>query len=118
MSLTQSELDDMRAAVLDLLPSTVNVLSVTRTSNGAGGFTEAWGTVTANVSCRLDFVNGSEGILGASRQPFAGYMLTMPYDTAITSDNRVEHGGLTYAVITDNADQSDLIVKRVQVQRV
>ena len=116
--LTSGELTDMRAAVYDLMPSQCNILSPTRVSDGAGGNPETWGTATANVSCRIDKASGSEGYVGASRQPFAGYILTLPYDTVILTTYRVEMGANTYAVISDNGDQSDLIVKRVLVESV
>ena len=46
--LSNAELTDMRDTIQDyLLPDTCNILSIARSSDGSGGFTEAWGTATA-----------------------------------------------------------------------
>ncbi len=117
--LTNRELSDLRDAISELLPDTCNVLSVTRTSDGAGGWTEVWGTLTRAVSCRMDKASGSEGYIGAARQPFAGYILTTVYDVDLQPGYRVEHNSLTYAVIGyPNDDQSALITQRALVERV
>lgn len=116
--LTARELTDMRDALDSLLPDTCNVLFATQTSNGAGGFTEVWGTAASNVSCRLDAIQGGEGMVSESLQPQSSWMLTLPFDVQILPPYRVEIGGNTYAVLADNGAQSDLICKRVQVQRV
>jgi hypothetical protein len=63
-------------------------------------------------------MNGSEGYIGASRQPFVGYMLTLSATVSILPAYRVYHAGYTYAVLAGNEDQSNLIVQRVEVERV
>ncbi len=117
-TLTSRELEEMRAAVGDLMPDTCRILSKTSISDGAGSSTDTWGTITRNVSCRMDKASGSEGYIAGGRQPFAGYILTVPYDTTLLTTHRVEHGGYTYAVIAVNEDQSNLIVTRAEVERV
>jgi head-tail adaptor len=94
-----AELAQMRADILDnMLPDTCNILSVTRTADGEGGWTEAWGTASTSVNCRLDGLNSRESIAGAAVQPFHTYVLTVPWDTTITTDYRVEHGTVTYEI--------------------
>jgi SPP1 family predicted phage head-tail adaptor len=118
MALTNRELQEARDAVLDLLTDTCDLLTKTSVSDGMGGQVDTWGTVGFSVACRMDAVSGSESFVGAGLQAFSGYMLTLPYDTAIDTSYRVEHGGNTYDVLAVNGDQSNLIVVRAQLQRV
>lgn len=113
-----SELASMREEILLTLPDTCTVLSVTYTADGMGGHTSTWGTVTANVRCRLDGVRGGEQVQGAAVRPYYAYLLTVPYDASLTAANRVIHNGATYAVTSVDADKSWSIVKRAYVERV
>jgi SPP1 family predicted phage head-tail adaptor len=116
--LSAAELADMRAAVEELMPDTCNLLTSTYTPDGAGGGTLTWGTVSAAVACRLDIESGMEQIAGGAMQPFTRTVLSIPYDTTITNEYRVEHGGYIYNVKATNLDQSWPIVKRVELSRV
>lgn len=113
------ELSQMRTSIEELtLPDTCAVLSLTRTSDGQGGWTEAWGTAYASVACRLDAMGGREAVNAASVRPFSQWMLTVPHDTVATAQSRIEHGGYTYNVITLNADASWLACLRLVLERV
>lgn len=116
--LPDNDLALMRAELDKLMPSVCHILTATRTYDGAGGWVDGWGTVTANVSCRLDMTKGGELVAGAAVKPYAYYTLTVPYDTTITEINRVEHGGYTYAVTTVDADKSWGISKRATLEMV
>ena len=99
--LTDPELEAIRAAIEDLLPDTCNILSVTRTSDGQGGWTESWGTATAAAPCRLDVARpGGEQVFGASVQPFTGYVLTLAHDETITTAHRVSCNSQTFSVVS------------------
>lgn len=100
--------DDIESATL---PDTGHILSLTRTSDGRGGWTETWGTATANVACRLDLVQrnfgvGIESVNVASIKPYSTWILTLPHGTAITSAHRFEFGNDTYSVIEVNVNSS------------
>jgi head-tail adaptor len=114
------ELAELRAAVAELLPDTCNLLAVTRASDGQGGFTEAWGTVTGGtaIPCRLDYVRGVNVVIGGAMQPFSGWMLTLPYDATITTAYRVQHNSHTYAVIGVDAGKSWAASVRLLVERI
>lgn len=113
-----SMLAAMRSAIAELLPDTCNILSLTSTPDGAGGQSESWGTSTT-ASCRLDVKEMRDTVSGGAVQSFVKTMLSVPYDTSITELNRVEHGGITYAVVAPpNSDQSWIAVKRVELERV
>jgi head-tail adaptor len=119
--LSNSELEYMREAIGQLLPDTCNILTVTNTPNGFGGMTQTWGTASASVACRLDIVNrgqDAESIQASGIRAYQEVMLSLPYDTTITTSQRVEHGGYTYNVHSVNTDQSWIAVKRAVLERV
>jgi head-tail adaptor len=120
--LTNAELAQMQADILSLLPDTCNILGVTtRTSDGMGGLTETWGTVTGGtaVACRMDFTQpGREAMTNDTLTPYQRGMLSLPYSTVITTAHRVEFGSETYNVIATNTGGSKLAVRRVVVERV
>lgn len=109
-----AELTRIRADMEDAtLPDTGNILSVTQTADGEGGYSESWGTATAGVACRVDlFTSRGVGIIGMEQvqagaiKPYSTWILSVPYGTALTSANRFEHGGNTYNVIEVDAGRS------------
>ena len=100
------------------LPDTCNILSVSLASDGQGGQVETWGTATASVACRLDPERGRELQAGGAVQSFNTYVLTMPYDTTVTSANRIEHGSYTYSIHSVDYDKSWPIDIRCQLERI
>lgn len=111
------ELARLRTDVLALLPETCDVLSVSRAADGFGGMTETWGTSSAAVACRMDHRSGQMAVAGNALQAFTGDVLTLPYNTTISTGNRVKYSGGTYNVESVN-EGSDLVVKRAMVQKV
>lgn len=111
-----AELSAMREALETLLPDTCNILSVTEASDGAGGVTQTWGTASASVACRVDYQSGMESIHGGAVQPYSRHILTVPYDTTVTEQNKVEHGGNTYHVTSVDQDKSWPVVLRVVLE--
>jgi hypothetical protein len=107
----------MRESIGQLLPDTCKILTATDTPDGMGGFTQSWGTA-AVVSCRLDITNKMEGLGGASMREYQATVLSVPYNTTVDVNYRVEHGGYTYNVTAVNNDQSWIAVKRVTLERV
>lgn len=118
--LSSSELTAMREAIAQLFPDTCNILTATQAADGYGGIVQTWGTAAASVSCRLDVINRQMGINvdGASVREYQETVLSIPYNTTIDKDYRVEHGGYTYNVTATNNDQSWIAVKRVMLERV
>jgi hypothetical protein len=113
------DLDEMRDAIEDLLPSTCNLLTQTYTADGAGGGTVTWGTATAGVACRLDAQGGRDQFVNGAVRPFNSLILSLPYDTTITEAYRVQFQNETF--IVTNATPLDVswsLVKRVKVERV
>ena len=109
----------MRTQATQLLPDTCTIQSVSRSSDGAGGWSETWSTL-ATVACRLDplkqqaqpdVVAGREAII-VPRQ------LTVPYDAPIDVDRRVVVGSETYEIRELMDDHSWRVCRRAKVVRV
>lgn len=119
IGLTAQELAQIRSDISLLLPDVCDILAVTRTSDGAGGWSETISTVKSNVPCRLDFPNpGKEMVSNASNTPFKTGMLSMAYDQTVTTANQILKGGITYNIVGVNTGQSWIGVVRCAVEAV
>lgn len=117
MPLNDAQLAYMRAKVNATLPSTGYVLSSPGFApNEYGGVTEVWGTA-GTISCRVDPLRGNEIMTGGAIQPFHAFKLTAPFDTVLTEAMRVKVGTVTYAVKSVDADKSDAISLRADLER-
>ena len=97
--MTDAELIRLRADLeAAILPDSANILSVTRVPDGQGGFTETWGTATANVACRVDYRQGGEPVAGEAVRPYSFWQLTFPQGTDLAATMRVEVGTATYSI--------------------
>ena len=114
--ITGAQLSYMRAKVEGLLPDTGYVLSLAYTNDGYGGVVEAWGTA-GTITCRVDPVRGSEALAGGAIQPHHAFVLTAPYDTTLTTTNRVKVGDETYSVLSVDSDKSDAVSLRASLER-
>lgn len=114
-----AELAQMRADIASLYPDTCHIMGITRTSDGAGGWTDAAGTVTANVPCRFDFPKpGRESVVNGSNIPFKAGEVCMAWDTTVTTAHQLLKGGTTYNIIAVNDAQSWIGEKLLSVQKV
>ena len=118
IGLTARELAQMRADIEDLFPDTCDILSVAYTADSEGGFAEAWGTATAGVHCRIDYRSGTERMTGGAIQPYNKAVISLPYNTTISTTNRIKSGGYTWAIVSLNDGQSWQAVKRAELERV
>ncbi len=108
----------MRADIeSETMPDLCNILTLTQTSDGAGGFTDAWGTLLTNVSCRVDPIRGGEALAAGAVNDYNTMRLTVPYDTGLTVQHRVEHDGATYNVRSVSSG-SWMVSQRAIVERV
>jgi SPP1 family predicted phage head-tail adaptor len=118
--LTSSELAEIRSAINELMPDTCTLLTRTDTSDGEGGFTESWGTASANVPCRLDSmrnVRANEQLGAGAIMPFHTFVLTLPYTTTITEQYRVKIASDFYQVKSVDTDKSWIASVRAFVER-
>jgi SPP1 family predicted phage head-tail adaptor len=117
--ISSTELGQLRADVEAFtLPDTCNLLTLTRTGDSQGGWTESWGTTIAGVPCRLDGKGGKEAAVAEAVQAFSTWVLTVPQATTITAAMRVEHEDNTYNVKAVDEGGSWQIVKRAILGRV
>ena len=123
IGLTTAELASIRSDVADLMPDTCIIITVSATADVFGGHT--LGTAAAaggTVNCRLDAkiintLRASESKAAGGIQPFHQFILTVPYDTTITTNNQVQKGTEVYNVISVDADKSWKGAVRVVVER-
>jgi hypothetical protein len=111
-----AELTDIRTELETLLPDPGTISSLTRTSDGQGGWSEAWGTA-GTCQCRLDFIGGKESVTGGALVPYSRAIVTLPQATVITEQNRFSHSSGTYTVEAVNMG-SWLGVKRATVEKI
>lgn len=118
LGLSAAELAQMRSDINQLLPDTGYILALTRTSDGGGGWSESWGTAGTAV-CRLDFPNPGKEQSAADRlQSFKSGVLNVPYDTTITTANRLSLNSHLYNIVGVNIDQSWIPVKQCLVEAI
>lgn len=113
-----SMLEQMREDVECMLPDICDILTATQTLDDEGEAITTWGTAYADVACRLDYKQGREVTSGGAVQPFARAMLTLPYDTVLATNNRVQIGSAIFAVKSVNATQSWNVSVRAEVEAV
>ena len=123
LGLTAKELASIQSDINELLPDTGYIIAITRTADGQGGHTESTAIVAGGtVSCRLDAkiistLRSGEVVAGAAIQPFHQFVLTLPYNTTITTENQFLKGSELYNVISVDDDKSWKASTRVIVER-
>jgi hypothetical protein len=110
--LSANDLDYMRDSIGELFPDTSTIQVLNWSSDGAGGQTESWNTLTANVPCRVDYQTGRESNTGAALVPYQKAVISMPFDTVVTPANRIVVGSSTFSIQAVNNGQSWECVKR------
>lgn len=112
-------LTKIRAQAEDyFLPDTGTVYTVTRTSDGQGGWTNAW-TAGSAYDCRLDVVNCRELQAGGGYISYQKTMLTLPYDAAVTHTDRFYYGTCQYNVVAvSDGTRSKNFFVRAELERV
>jgi len=120
MSLTPGELAGFRDTADNILPSTCTIQTVTRTSDGMGGWSEAWVDTYTDVACRLGVQARGMAVeteQGARIVTVRSYVLTLEYDQAVHPHDRVVVGGNTYEVSEVLDGHTWITVKRVSLER-
>lgn len=117
--LTDTELTQLRADILETLPDEAIIYAQTYASDGGGGWT-AGSTAAGTVACRLDPLTDRElSAMVAGRDALlVRYRLTVPHDAPLAPDVLVEVGGSSYEVIEMRTDHSLRAVRRAIVSEV
>lgn len=107
--LSAAELSAMRDIEEQVMPSTGVIERYGLTSDGMGGFTEAW-TAVGTVSCDLWPVNsrGERERVTAGAQPIsrADWYITVPFDTDITAKDRMVIESRSFEIVFVPNDRS------------
>lgn len=103
--LTDYETAAMRAMQEEWLPGTAVIQTNVPASDGAGGFEASW-SASGTVPCRVSYqamgsgARGGEVELGAAIRDVAPWIVTLPYDTDVsTADRLVIAGGRVFEVV-------------------
>lgn len=116
--LSAKDLALMRADAARLLPDLCSILSVSRTTDGEGGWVDTWTATSVNVPCRVDYVYGTETLAGGAVQQYKRAKLSLAHDAVLETSNRILVDGRTYAVTSVNNGQSGRIVVRAELEYV
>ena len=112
------ELKQLRSMARKSLPDSCTITRATKTSDSQGGFTTVWATQASNVACKLSEKSAVVATDGGQFVVKSGMYLTLEYDGPIASGDRIEHGGLTYEVISVGNDKSWQVLLRCEVKRI
>jgi len=123
IGLTAKELTSIRNDIDDLLPDTGYIIAITNTPDGQGGQIVSTAVVTGGtVSCRLDarminMLKGNESVAGAALVSFQQLILTLPYNTPVTTNNQFLKDGQLYNITSIDTDKSWKASVRCIVER-
>jgi SPP1 family predicted phage head-tail adaptor len=97
--LTSDELDDMKDTQDSNLPETVYIQTLTETATATSGRSQAWNTTTTTTGRIATLGNSGEEREIASRLgSVQGYVVTLPADTAVTNQNRLQINGRQFEI--------------------
>lgn len=118
--LTDTELTQLRADILETLPDTCVIRRGTVAANDYGYPDATWGTA-GTVICRVDpYTNKSDsrGVVGVQEASRNYRLLTVEWNADIQPADRVTFGSETYEVLELFDDHSLRAVRRANVVRV
>ena len=117
--LTTAELADIRAHLTATLPTTCAIYYITKTRDGAGGWTETWTARGTAIACRLAEagIGSFAGITQETIKEGQVYLLTLDYAQTIDLEDKVTVAGNDFRVTGLNTDTSELMAKRAKLER-
>lgn len=93
------ELSEMRAEQEKQMPEVVYIQRLTRTPDGAGGWTETWQTVaTTNGRIATNQRGAGEEVRAGAVTAYGEFVVTLPHDTELRQDDRLQINGAQYEV--------------------
>ena len=120
MTLSTLELSQLRVDCETYLPDTCAIQTVTRSSDGAGGWSEAWADASTAVECRLVPVKQATriaGLPGGQVTEPSSRQLVLHHDQSVASTQRVVHSSDTYEITQMEDTHSQRGTKRVYLRR-
>lgn len=119
MALSTLEIAQLRTDASDYFPDTATIQTIARTSDGMGGWTEAWSNTYTSVACRLAPARATrdETLRGEQISAYSQWVLTIAHNQAIDETMRVVHDSETYEVLRLEDTHSSRTAKRVYLVR-
>jgi len=121
MGLTTAELTQIRSDFeTQILDGTCNILRPTRVSDGQGGGSANYSTVSANVACRIGRdVRRAAAEVGQDAVVYPNaYIVDLAHDQAVATGDRIVIGSNTYEVTHAEAtDVQWIALRSVQVRQ-
>ena len=115
--LTAEQLAAMKAVQNLNLPETAYVQALVRTSDGEGGFTEAW-TTSVTTTARIGEPKGElERDIAGKIAVGMAYVITLPSETVLDLTNQIQISGINHIIHWTNKDKSQKTALRVIVTR-
>lgn len=117
--LSDSELDQLRLDMLDLLPDVCDIERPTST-NTDGYVSESWGTAVADCRCRFDpkLDRRSMQIISERESDITTYIVSVPYDTDVRDGDRIAFNSNRYQITALWEEHSLRAVRRMDVSRI
>lgn len=118
--LTDRELTQLRADVVETLVSTCRIERPTTSVDGAGIPGESWGTAVASASCRIDPEKRREasGVVAGREAARSYFVGTFEWDADIAEGDHVIFEGDTLELLELHDTHSDRAVKRARLARI
>jgi len=106
------DLDKIREEQKKFMSETVYIQRLTRTSDGAGGWTEAWQTVATTKGRLTPGRSADEVERGGMVAAYGEFVVTLPHDTELRQDDRLQVNSTQYEVkaISDRSEKTALRV--------
>lgn len=102
------------------LPDTCDIERETETRDSRGNIVRTWGAHLENIRCALDVAGqmGREYVVGSVESTEATYIITVPYDTDVTDNDRVVIGDRRFNVITARQGEGYEIARTLECREV
>jgi hypothetical protein len=116
--LTACELAAMRDCAEGYLPDTCTVQTVSRASDGMGGFAETWANTYTSVPC-MHSPGGGEAARVIAQQFGVStvWVTSVAYDQAVATGNRIVFGNDVYEVLHVEDDHTYRALRRAYSRR-
>lgn len=93
------DLAKIREEQNNLMPETVYIQHLTRVPDSAGGWTEVWQTTTTTKGRIAPSQRQAGEIMqGGAMTAYGEYIVTLPYDTVLDQEDRLQINGVQYEV--------------------
>ncbi len=119
MSLSASELAQIRADISALLPDTCEIQYPVRTLSN-GKWTDTWTSRGSAIACRISpamlVVRGNAEITAETLKEGQAWVITLPHNQTITVKDRIIAGGKTYQVRSISSGESEIGCVRVYAE--